>query len=155
MPFYWTIDSRKRLFTGFGEGAVSFGDVLALLEALVGAHALSYRKLFDTRAAQPAMTDEEMLVVCAEIRSHHARSPIGALAIVATAEQTLHCARLLGVLAAADRPMKMFSSPPAARLWLSTQKRPKGARPGRMAPKGAGPGRMARKRRPNLRPGRR
>ena len=51
MPLYWSIDSRRRLFTGVGEGDVSLGDVLALLEALVGARALSYRKLFDARAA--------------------------------------------------------------------------------------------------------
>jgi hypothetical protein len=145
MPLYWSIDSRRRLFTGVGEGCVSLGDVLALLEALLGAKALSYRKLIDARAAQSIMTEEEMLSVCARVRSCHDQGPIGTLAMVATGEQTLRCARLLGVLAAADRPMKMFASPHAARLWLNRQRRPTGARPGR----------MARKRRPNRRPGRR
>ena len=145
MPLYWSIDSRRRLFTGVGEGDVSLGDVLALLEALVGARALSYRKLFDARAAQSIMTEEEMLTVCARVRACHDQGPIGTLAMVTTGEQTLRCARLLGVLAAADRPMKMFASPHAARLWLSRQRRLTGARPGR----------MARKRRPNRRPGRR
>jgi hypothetical protein len=37
---------------------------MALLDALAGAGALSYRKLFDGRAVQSAMTGEELLAVC-------------------------------------------------------------------------------------------
>jgi hypothetical protein len=44
MPLYWTIDSKERLFTGSGEGDVTFDDAMALLDALAGAKALSYRK---------------------------------------------------------------------------------------------------------------
>jgi hypothetical protein len=36
MPLYWTIDSKKRLFTGGGEGDVAFADAMALLDALAG-----------------------------------------------------------------------------------------------------------------------
>ena len=61
MPLYWTIDSRKRLFTGVGEGEITFADAISLLEALAGAKALSYRKLFDGRAVQSTMTGEEVL----------------------------------------------------------------------------------------------
>ena len=43
MPLYWTIDSKERLFTGSGEGDVTFADAMALLDALAGAKALSYR----------------------------------------------------------------------------------------------------------------
>jgi hypothetical protein len=39
-------------------------DAMALLDALAGAGALSYRKLFDSRAVQSAMTGEELLAVC-------------------------------------------------------------------------------------------
>ena len=52
MPLYWTINSKERLFTGSGEGDVTFADAMALLDALAGAKALSYRKLFDGRAVQ-------------------------------------------------------------------------------------------------------
>jgi hypothetical protein len=52
MPLYWTIDSKERLFTGAGEGEVTFQDAMSLLEALAGAGALSYSKLFDGRAVQ-------------------------------------------------------------------------------------------------------
>ena len=63
MPLYWTIDSKERLFTGFGEGAVTFDDAMSLLQALAGARALSYRKLFDGRAVQSTMTSEELLAI--------------------------------------------------------------------------------------------
>lgn len=94
MPLYWTIDSKKRLFTGGGDGEVTLDDAMSLLEALAGAKALSYRKLFDGRAVQSSMTGEELLAVCAKIRTYHEQGPVGALAIVCTPEQTVTFARL-------------------------------------------------------------
>jgi hypothetical protein len=121
MPLYWTIDSRVRLFTGVGEGEVTLADAMSLLEVLAGAKALSYRKLFDGRAVQVAMTGEELLAVCFKIRSYHEQGPIGAVAMVGTAEQTVLFSRLLGALASADRPMKVFTGVRQARNWLDRQ----------------------------------
>jgi hypothetical protein len=120
MPLYWTIDSKERLFTGFG---VTLDDAMALLDALTGARALSYRKLFDSRAAQSTLTGDELLAVCAKIRAYHDQAPVGALAMVGTHEQTVRFARLLGALASADRPIKVFTSLRQARTWLDLQKR--------------------------------
>ena len=122
MPLYWTIDSKKRLFTGVGEGDVTLADAMSLLDVLAGAKALAYRKLFDGRAVQSAMTSDELLTVCARIRTYHEQGPVGALAMVATREQMEKYARLLGALAAADRPIKMFNSPRPALSWLDLQK---------------------------------
>jgi hypothetical protein len=121
MSLYWKIDSKERLFTGRGDGDVTFADAMSLLDALAGAGALSYRKLFDGRAVQSSMTGEELLAVCARIRAYHDEGPVGALAIVGTDEQFDTFARLLGALAAADRPMKMFTSLRQARNWLDQQ----------------------------------
>ncbi len=121
MPLYWTIDSKERLFTGVAEGEVTFDDTTALLEALAGAGALSYRKLFDGRDARCTMSSEELLAVCARIRALHEQGPVGALAMVATPQQTAACARLLGALAAADRPIRVFDSPRQAHAWLGRQ----------------------------------
>jgi hypothetical protein len=88
MPLYWTIDSKERLFTGRGEGKVTFADAMSLLDVLAGTGALSYRKLFDASAIQSSMTGEELLMVCAKIRAYHEQGPVGALAIVCTPEQT-------------------------------------------------------------------
>ena len=81
---YWMIDSKERLFTGSGEGEVTFADAMALLEALAGAKALSYRKLFDGRAVRSAMTGDELLAVCVKVRGYHEQGPVGALAVVGT-----------------------------------------------------------------------
>src|SRR5918993_1159353 len=71
MPLYWTIDTKQRFFTGVAEGEVTFDDAIALLEALAAVKALSYRKLFDGRAARPTMTGEELLAGCGQIRAYH------------------------------------------------------------------------------------
>ena len=84
MPLYWTIDSRARLFTGIADREVSFSDVMGLLEAMTRAAALPYRKLFDGSAAVLAMTAEELLMVCARIRSYHAEATVGPLALMST-----------------------------------------------------------------------
>jgi hypothetical protein len=123
MPLYWTIDSRERLFTGVGEGDVTLDDAMGLLEALEGAKALSYRKLFDGRAVTSAMSGDDLLALCAKIRAYHEQGPVGALAMVGTNEQTVLYARLLGALASADRPIKVFTSLRQARSWLALQKR--------------------------------
>jgi hypothetical protein len=121
MPLYWTIDSKARLFTGVAEGDVTMGDAIDLLEAMEGAKAMSYRKLFDGREATPSMTADELLSVCARIRSYHEQGMMGALALVATAEQTMVFARLLGALASAERPIKLFDTPRQARNWIEEQ----------------------------------
>jgi hypothetical protein len=119
MPLYWTIDSKARLITAVAEGNVSLGDAIGLLEALAGAKALPYRKLFDGRAATPTMTPDEVLSLCARIRSYHeAGGMMGALALVATPEQTVIFARLIGALASAKRPIRVFTSPRQARNWI-------------------------------------
>jgi len=38
---------------------------------MAGANAMSYRKLFDSRAATSTMSVDEMLSLCAKIRSYH------------------------------------------------------------------------------------
>jgi hypothetical protein len=96
---------------------------VALLDAQAGASALSYQKLFDGRAVQSSMTGEELLALCVRIRGYHEQGPVGALAIVCTPEQTVEFARLLGALASADRPIKMFPGLRQAHTWLDNQRR--------------------------------
>lgn len=103
------------------QGEVTLHDAMSFLEALAGAKALSYRKLFDGRAVQSAMTGDDLLAVSAKIRAHHDQGPVGALAIVGTDEHFETFARLLGALASADRPMKVFTNVRQARNWLDRQ----------------------------------
>ncbi|MBY0320716.1 MAG: hypothetical protein K2X72_18475 [Reyranella sp.] len=123
MPLYWMIDSRAELVSAEAEGDVSLDDAMSFLRALSGAKVTHYRKLFDGRNGTSSMTAQELLVITAEIRSHHSLGKMGALAIVSKPEQTEPFARVLGALALADRPMRMFDSPTRARNWLLAQPR--------------------------------
>lgn len=122
MPIEWTIDSRERFVTATGEGPVSFDDAVRLLDTLAGAQALGYRKLLDARAALPSFTPEQLMQLAVKVRGFHDTGIMGALAIIATPEQSVTYARLLGALAAADRPIKVFTTPRAARNWIAEQK---------------------------------
>ena len=96
---------------------------MAFLRTLSGAKVTGYRKLFDGRDGTSSMSEQELLVICVEIRAHHSPGKVGALAIVSNPEQTEPFARVLGALALADRPMRLFDNPTRARNWLDAQPR--------------------------------
>ena len=123
MPLYWIIDSRAELVSAVAEGDVSFADAMTFLRTLSGAKVTGYRKLFDGRAGTSSMSAQELLMICVEIRSHHSLGKVGALAVVSNPEQTEPFARVLGALALADRPMRLFDNPARARNWLDAQAR--------------------------------
>jgi hypothetical protein len=64
------------------------------------------------------MTPDELGLLMAAFRQYHQQGPMGPLAVVATDEQSVNYARLLGALASADRPMKLFTTELRARRWL-------------------------------------
>jgi len=96
MALDWKIDSRTRLVTVVADGLVTRADVDSYLDAVDGAGALAYRKLFDGTAGVVAMEAEELFAVGARFRSYHDR-PVGPLAIVITEAQSEAVARLLGM----------------------------------------------------------
>jgi hypothetical protein len=118
MPIHWIIDSRAELVSAVAEGEVSFAEAMAFLRTLTGAKVTGYRKLFDGRAGTSSMSAQELLMICVEIRSHHSLGKVGALAVVSNPGQTEPFARVLGALALADRPMRLFDNPVRARNWL-------------------------------------
>ena len=120
MPLHWIIDSRAELVSAVAEGDVSLSEAMAFLRTLSGAKVTHYRKLFDGRNGTSSMSAQELLAICVEIRSHHL-GKVGALAVVANPEQTEPFARVLGALALADRPMRLFDNPTRARNWLDAQ----------------------------------
>ena len=123
MPLYWIINSRAELVSAVAEGDVSFADAMTFLRTLSGAKVTGYRKLFDGRAGTSSMSEQELLMIVVEIRSHHSLGKVGALAVVSNPEQTEPFARVLGALALADRPMRLFDNPVRARNWLDAQAR--------------------------------
>ena len=117
MPLHWTIDTRARLVVATADGMVTLLDVDELLISLAGAGAVPYRKLLDGRLADIAMNLDELTAIAAKIRALHVQ-PVGPLAIVLPKDKSELLSRVLGALAAADRPMRIFKDPQAARRWL-------------------------------------
>lgn len=117
MPIHWTIDSRRRLVVVTAEGDVTRMDAEEYLDVVEGSGALAYRKLYDGRAGNLVMDHEELMAVAVRIRSYHDH-PVGPLAIVLPDDVIDPAARMLGVLAMADRPLKLFSSLAPARRWI-------------------------------------
>ena len=118
MPLHWIIDSRTRLVAVTAEGDFTRADLEAYLKAVDGGGAVAWRKLFDARRGRPAMGRDDMLAVSVLFRSYHRVGPVGALALVVTEAQTERVSRALGVLASADRPMRIFDDLDKARRWI-------------------------------------
>lgn len=104
--------------TAVAEGGVSKEEVNAYLDAMVGARAGSYRRLFDGSAGEPLMDDEDIMGLAARMRGMQQGGRPGPLAIVMPRARHEQFARMLGILAVPDRPIRFFSDPAAARAWL-------------------------------------
>ena len=118
MPLHWTIDSRLKLFAATADGHVGLDDVNRMLDAMAGADAHGYRKLFDGSLGDTRMNAAELLSLGVRMRSIHATGRMGPLAIVIPDDKYYLIARVLGMLAAAKRPMRVFKDPKKARQWL-------------------------------------
>ena len=121
MPLHWTIDSRLKLFAAKADGDVTLVDLNRMLDSMAGAQAHGYRKLFDGSQGDTQMSPGEFLSLGVRMRSIHATGAMGPLAVVLPANRYYLVARALGVLAAAKRPMRMFTDPDKARQWLETR----------------------------------
>lgn len=128
MALHWFIDSRKRLIVVTAEGPVSRADIDGLLDAVTGAKALGYRKLIDATAGKFALSALDLLTIGARVRSLHA-GPVGAVAIVLPnglprddepADAPTLVARLIGILASAERPLRLFKNVTSARHWIDS-----------------------------------
>lgn len=120
MPLHWTIDSRERLVVAVVDGEVTRGDIQTYIDALVGAKALTYRKLFDASRGNTAMGPDELMALGVMFRGFHARGEVGPLAIVVPDDKVEQVSRVLGILAAADRPMRIFRETEPARRWIES-----------------------------------
>lgn len=134
MAVHWTIKSEDRLFEVVCDGLVEDSDIHRMLDVLVGSEALGYRKLFDGSRADTSLGPQEILDIGVRLRSLHADgAALGALAVVIPDSKYALLARVLGILATARRPMRIFNDPRKARTWLNSQvRRLEHERPGPM-----------------------
>lgn len=121
MPMHWAVDSKERLFTIVAEGDVTRADFDACLDTMDRAKLYGYRKLFDGARADTRMGQDDILAIGVRMRVAHAKEHMGPLAIVVPRDKTELIARVLGMLAAAKRPMRVFDEVGPARAWLLKQ----------------------------------
>ncbi len=120
MPLHWTVDSKERLVTAIADGHVTLEEVEDYIRMMNGAGTQSYRKLFDGSRGETDMTPEDMLAIGARLRERHASGKPGPLALVIPPDKADLVSRVLGILAAADRPMRVFSEVEPARRWIES-----------------------------------
>lgn len=120
MPLHWTIHSRNALFIATAEGLVDKADVDRMIDVLAGSNILGYRKLFDGTAGETNMGAVELLALGVRMRELHAVGPMGPLAVVVPEDKYVLLSRVLGMLAAARRPMRIFNDRRKALQWLES-----------------------------------
>lgn len=121
MSLHWLIDSKTRRVTITADGDFTRGEIEDYVRAVDAGGAVNWAKLFDGRVGRPAMGREDMLAVGVLFRSYHQRGPVGPLAVVVGDSQVERTERLLGILATADRPMRVFRSLEPAQRWIERQ----------------------------------
>ncbi|MFO1084946.1 MAG: hypothetical protein U1E21_10300 [Reyranellaceae bacterium] len=119
MAIRLTIDHASKRVVAVADGDVTRRDLEEYLEAMDRENAMAYCKLFDGLNGDTHMDAYDLLAICVRIRAYH-RNPVGPLAIVMTAEKYHLVLRILGALAAAKRPMKIFYSLKPAQRWLDS-----------------------------------
>jgi hypothetical protein len=120
MPLHWTIDSKERLVITTADGEITREEAESYIAAVNGAGTHTYRKLFDGSRGETRMTPEDMLALGVQIRTWQAAGDgkPGPMAVVVPQDKAELVSRLLGILAAADRPMRVFSESEPARRWI-------------------------------------
>ena len=120
MPLHWKIDAQQRQATAAAEGDVTRAEIEAFHEALRLAGAYGYRKLFDGARGNFVMDAEDLMALGVRMRASHEEGPIGPLAVVVSDDQFEKAAHVLGMLAAADRKMRVFHQLGQARKWIDS-----------------------------------
>jgi hypothetical protein len=124
MPLHLSIDSEHALVSVAADGDVTRAEVEEMLDAIVAADALGYRKLFDGTNGTTTMGLENMRALGVRMREYHKLGAMGPLALVLPPLKAALVLPTLGLLAAADRPMKIFIDRRKARRWLSSLGKP-------------------------------
>lgn len=119
MPIIWTIDHATRLVSGTVDGHIDLPSLESYVEGVTAAGGKSYPKLFDLRAAEVALTDDDIAVMAQAVTRLAERGTIGPVAIVATDALSIRLAELFDDQTRLRRPCEIFADPAEARWWLA------------------------------------
>src|SRR5687767_12537330 len=119
MPVLWNAFHSSRLVTIAFKGVIGRQDIDDCTDGIMTPATLSYRKLVDLTQGSLALTAEDIAALAQRVREHARAGTMGALAIIVLPSQHEQHGLLFDALsAAAERPLKVFSDPQAARDWL-------------------------------------
>lgn len=121
MPLHWTIDSKARLLTVVAESDVTPAEFESYLDVIDQAGLHTYRKLLDGIDADTSMGPEHILAMGVRMRTSHQVQPVGPLAVAVAEDKVAMFSRVLGMLAAATRPMRVFHEAGPTRDWILKQ----------------------------------
>lgn len=120
MAFDWVIDSKEKRITVCAEDEFTFADMVNYLDAIAGANVLAYRQLLDVSKALSKITPGEAIELGVRMRMQNEAAETGPVAVVLTEHQFEPLARLLGIMATADRPMRLFTQLESAKRWIAS-----------------------------------
>jgi hypothetical protein len=121
MPLRWSIESERKFISVVGEGNVTRDDVVALLDAMLAAGTRGFCKLIDIGDADTSMTREELFALGVRVRGVHASGKVGPIALVLPKNGAVQAEAFFGMMAAADRPMRLFRDADEASAWIEQQ----------------------------------
>jgi hypothetical protein len=118
MPLHWTIDPHRRLITLVADGDVERHEVEDFMDSMMTVHAGRYRKLLDASGGRSEMDTDDLMALGVRARGLHSLGAAGPLAIIEPGYDYQRYAPLIQLLAAAQRPMRVFKTAAQARAWL-------------------------------------
>jgi len=120
MPIHLKVDHEARLMTATAEGDITKIEFEEFLYATVSENTGGYRKLFDGRFATTHMAAQDVFDFGLRMQARHGIERAGPLAVVMQPHHYDLVSRVLGMLATADRPMRLFEELDAAYKWLES-----------------------------------
>jgi hypothetical protein len=129
LPVQYKIDHQNRFVTVVAQGIVGLDDILTYFDALVVQEAMPYPKLVDGRAAEPRLSDDDMMVLGARVSAYAAYDPRGPIAAVAGTGGSYEFFQRFRNLMGARRPFEIFATVEGAQAWLATLSGTSGPKP--------------------------
>lgn len=120
MPLHWDMHPEQQLIVVTAEGEVTLAELWPFLTEIRPPEKMAWRKLADLRDLRVALTAEEVNAVGIRIRSINFLGEVGPLAVIMPKVNPEGVMRLLGFLAAADRPMLIAETFEEAQRWIES-----------------------------------
>lgn len=122
MPLNVQIDHSRQFVTVRGSDVVVLQDIFDYFDRIVVENAMSYPKLVDASAAEPLLSDDDVMAIGARMKAYSQFEPRGPVALVATSPATLVAMRRLMNLGTGPREMRLFRKVHHAMAWLEQKK---------------------------------